>query len=795
MAPRTATPPDGAPAGSDAEAGATMEPASAEQRAQADATAPLETAAAPATTETVPVIPVAQKDTPDVSATAPHGDTAQLDEIVVTATKRNQSLRKIPSTINVITGEKLETQGARELQDFVDQIPGLQMQDASVTSSRKIVIRGIAPDDVGNQTVGTLLGDVPMSDAIGSYTVVDPDTWDLETVEVLKGPQGTLFGASSLAGIIRYVPKAPQLGLWQGKAEAEYMSTKDGGAAPAFSAALNVPVGNEFAMRFSGTREKRPGVIDINTPGRQQKDADAARKWSGRAMLFWQPTERATINAWYMAQQRNADEQFFVTNYNADYTRYDAPSKSPTDRKFAMGVIDARYRFDWATVVSLSALQKKHNNFNIDASYVLLEPAADAGVEVGRTLRKAKANGFMQELRLVSPDDGPWLWQAGAFYSDFRADVYSDIFLTDPLSIQAALQLIPEAQRSAVASDNGVSLGSAHLYPLGATEGALFGELTRELGPVNLTLGGRYYKTKTIGTSTVAGIAPFAATGSPVTVEDLQVADKGFSPKGAVTWQATGDILVYGTISRGFQYGGVNNRAVPTPGSNSPRTYKSSALWNYEAGVRTDWLERTLRADFTAFYLDWTNAQISQQIPPADFYIDNVGKVKVKGMEASLRYYFPLDGLSLETTGGYLDSRTAGPFTDGSGNVVAPGAEMPNAPKIQYTATLNYLRTFSDVWSTATALQFNHVGQAFGNIEHTGLLDARNMLNFNFSVSRPDLAFAPALGLIVNNITDQRKIVSSTQSPQGAAADLESAYGVGYTRPRTFILRLSGSFQ
>lgn len=765
--------------------------------AQAQTSAPGPAGVDTAAGEELRTIAVGAEPPPALQQAKPVDSASEPEEIIVTSTKRNQTLRDIPATINVLTGDKLAAQGARELQDFVDQVPGLQVQDAAVSSSRKIVVRGIAPDNVGNQTVGTLIGDVPLNDPIGSYTVVDPDTWDLGTFEVLKGPQGTLFGASSLAGIIRYVPQAPVLGVWQGKAAVEYMSVREGGAAPTYSAALNVPLGETLAFRLSGVHETRPGVIDIDTPNRQAKDADEARKWAGRAMLLWEPTDRLSFNAWYMAQQRKSDEQFFVTNWDADYTRYDAPSASPTTRYFDLSVLDARYRFDWATVVSLSSFQNKKNNWDIDASYILAAPAAEAGIEIGRTKRDVKAKGFMQELRLVSPDEGPWLWQVGGFYSDFDADVYSDIFLTDPVTSQLALLGIPAALQGSVTTENGVSIGNARLSPLGAEEQALFGEVTYQFDSVSVTFGGRVYKTETVGTSTVSGIAPLVSTGEPVTVESLSVKDDGFSPKFAVSWQATRDILAYGTVSRGFQYGGVNNRAVPSPGATSPRTYKSSALWNYEAGLRTDWFDRSLRADVTAFFLDWRDAQISQQIPPADFYIDNVGKVEVKGVEASLRYLFPIEGLSLELSGGYLDARTAIAFTSGEGAEVASGTEMPNAPKNQYSATMNYASRFGEVWHAATALQFNHVGKAFGNIEHTGRLQARNMLNFNFTLTRPDLRFAPSLGLVVNNLTDQRRIVSSEEGPEVESDPSRAAenFPVGYTRPRTFVLRLAASFE
>ncbi len=789
--------------GSEASAEASAAPATAADTASPpDATPPAQAdAAVPAPAqgeesfeelETIPVLTREQQSPQPLPQPAYR---AQIEEIVVTATKREQSVRDIPMTVNVLSGDKLASQGARELQDFVDQVPGLQMQDVAVTSSRKVVIRGIAPDNTTNQTVGTVLGDVPLGDAIGSFTVVDPDTWDLQTVEVLKGPQGTLFGASSLAGIIRYVPNAPKLDTWEGKAAVEWMSIKDGGAAPTYSGALNVPLGSEVALRLSGTAEHRPGVIDIDNPARQEKDADDAKKWSGRAMLLWEPNDRLTVNAWYMAQERKADEAFFTTDFNYDYTRRDAPTASPTRRYFDLSTLDVRYRFDWATLVSLTAYQNKENKFNFDSSYGLVKQAGMAGIPFGRSKRDVESRGLMQELRLVSPDGGPWTWQGGAFFSTTTADINSDIYF--PLAADSALaqvfNLLPAQIRRLALSENGLSLGNQKLSPLDAEEIALFGEVTRELGPVNLTLGARLYKTEVSGRSEVAGLLPFVTNTGLPPAQDLNVAGNGFSPKLALTWQVTDEVMLYGGVSRGFQYGGVNAIAVPAPNSSAPQTYDSSELWSYEAGVRSEWLDRTLRADLTAFYQQWSEAQVSQIAPPAEAYIDNVGEVKVSGIEFSLQYLPPVEGLSLDFSGSYLDSRTAAVFEDSNGEEVPSGTVMPNAPRFQAAAAINYARLFADAWATNTALQYTYSAEAFGNIQHAGRLEERNMLNFNFSVTHTGLSFSPTLGLVVNNLTDQRKVVSATDSPESSEAGVDGS-AVGYTRPRTIILRLGVEF-
>jgi hypothetical protein len=167
----------------------------------------------------------------------------------------------------------------------------------------------------------------------------------------------------------------------------------------------------------------------------------------------------------------------------------------------------------------------------------------------------------------------------------------------------------------------------------------------------------------------------------------------------------------------------------------------------------------------------------------------------VKGVEASLQYRLPIEGLSLDTNGSYLQSETAAVFTDSNGNEIPKGSDMPNAPHFQGAATIAYQHIFGGVWGTNTSLQLTHANEAWGNVERTGKLQARDLLNFNISVARSDLSFAPSLSLIVNNITDERKVVSATESDAPPAPTDIDRTAVGYTRPRTFILRLSADFQ
>jgi outer membrane receptor protein involved in Fe transport len=761
--------------------------------AAADAPPADAASASPEVLDTIPVPPLVETEAE--SRTDADPGLQQIDEVIVTATKRSQTVRQIPTTVNVLTGEKLESQGAHQLSDFIDQVPGIKMQDQAGVGPRKITVRGVGPDTNTNQTVGTVLGDIPLGDPYGSYTVVDPDPFDLQTVEVLKGPQGSLFGASSLSGLIRYVPNAPVLGTWAGKAFAEWTSIRDGDSAPAYGAMINVPVGSTLALRGAGTIEHAPGYVDFDTPGYSKRDADDHRKKFARVMALWQPTDRLTINLLGMEQKAHGEQMSWVDNEEAVLSRDDAPTADPYRREFKLAALDARYAFDWATLVSLSGYQEKSSYFDQDITYNMsLRPLARQGISIFRGLRDVHAHGFAQELRLVSPDDGPWTWLAGAFYSDYDADIESNVYI--PLGAVGipALDLVSDLLGlgdlgQGATDEHGIPFGKQVLSPLTAKEQAVFGELSRTIGSVKITVGGRWYRTRVEGVSMSSGLAAAIANQQPVTIAEPQVESKGFSPKFAVAWQVSRDVLIYSSAAKGFQFGGIN--VVPIPIDDYPPTYDSSTLWSYEAGIRTDWLDRTLRADLAVFYLDWKNAQVFQiGSSSADSWVDNVGSVGSKGIEATLRYLLPLKGASIEVTGAYLDARTREPFSSTNGEVES-GTVMPNSPPFQASTTLAYSNAFFDSWLASAAFIYTHTNGAWNDIAHDARLDARDVLNFNFSLSRIEGALRPTVAVVVSNITNEIKKVSVNGNGLSTALN---GNPILYSRPRTVQVRFSVDF-
>lgn len=719
----------------------------------------------------------------------------KLDEVVVTVTKRKENVRNIPSTVAVLQGEKLEKLGVRKLKDIFLLVPGVNMQDEIAGLQRKVSVRGVGPDTNTNQTVGSVLGDIPISDPYGSTVIVDPNPWDLGTVEILKGPQGTLFGATSLAGLIRYVPNYPKLGRWEGKAFTEYTKVDRGSNAPNTGFALNVPVGETLALRGSGIFQKLPGVIDSNNPSRTEQDVDTGRNWSGRIMALWVPNEKLTINAWHTANERRADDINIVTFRDGTYSRNDAPSSSDIVNAYGLSTVDVRYAFDWFTLVSLSGYQKKRSHTDIDTSY-LVQPLATSGVSFLRTARDVHTKGVLQELRLVSPDTGKLTWVGGVYFSTYEAVIEAGLNASNDTLNQLGtlLAMVPVQQLNALVGPQGIAAAKNGFDPLKADELAMYGEANYDFTEkFRLTLGSRLYRTKVGGTLLSNGLSS-VNNGS-----EQGSTEKGFSPKIATTYKLTKDILFYGVVARGFQFGGFNLPTIPSP--DIPLTFKSSSLYNYEIGARTDWFDRKLRLDLTAFFLDWKNPQINQVASNGlSGYVTNVGGSHNIGVETTIRWKTPIRGLTLEQTASYIEARSTETFDDASGQQVPKGTLFPSSPLVQAVSTINYSRALGG-WQTQASLINSFQGKAFAEITHETEVGDYSILGATFALGRDDWVGKPSLSFAVNNILNVQKVAAgfgpsttATAVPLPSTDSTIANSSYVYSLPRSMTLRLSLEF-
>ncbi|AXQ29390.1 TonB-dependent receptor [Solimonas sp. K1W22B-7] len=742
--------------------------------------------AATPTPDVLPTIPVAQQPEPlpETKPAAPRS--AQIEEIVVTATKREQSIREIPASISALTGADLERSGAQGVEDMARMVPGVNFSADSINAS-KVTIRGISTTTLGNPTTGVLFGDVSFTESYLPRVTLDPNPFDMQTVEVLKGPQGTLFGSAALNGAVRYVPQPVKFGEYETRWFAQYSMVEQGGSEPMYGAAVNVPFGEDLAFRAMGFKRDAPGWIDNTRTG--AVDVNSLSQEGARGLVGWRPTENWDVRLTYLWQQTNVNDFPFAGGRDGELTRESTTKPSPIDSQYELADLVLRYSFESMDLVSDTAWVGKSAHKLMDTStdltgttfpFVLLEDISNSDT-------------YSQELRLVSTDTASdWRWVGGVVGS--RQDIFFvpqySIELLPGLNLQGLLEGLGLPADNFLARGDSLNLLRV-LTKAKVDELALFGDLTRRVGDsVELSLGGRLYRSKSDGYVLQDGVFVLLK-GRPEVVNDRVIKESGFNPKASAQWRATDDVMFYTAVSKGFRSGGLQpGFTTSLSAKQAPEEFTSDTLWNYEAGTRTSWLENTLHLDATAFYIDWTDPQILLgdsviHLP----YLDNVGRVKSTGVEAAMQWLPSwVPGLSVNASAAYIRTQTAEAFEGQTGATIPEGTPWPYAPRWQTATTLSYAREFGN-WRAGSAVTHAWLGKSHTDLEMTQSIFGFQTWDAQLSLANPAIVWLPEMSVTVSNLTDERGISNATVG--GVVTQTEKTT---YIQPRTVLLRLGGSF-
>jgi outer membrane receptor protein involved in Fe transport len=595
------------------------------------------------------------------------------DEIVVTAQKREQNLQDVPISISVVSGEAMQEQGAASLTDYAGYVPGLQVTTTGTPGQTTITLRGVAPL-TASQTVGIYLDDAPVgSSAIynrGGQFSLDLLPYDIERVEVLRGPQGTLYGASSIGGLLKYVTVAPSISTFSVKAGVEGFGINGAGDLGwAGQTMFNAPlVQGKLGVTGSFAWRKTPGYVgSVNNAGLD--DQNDYEQIGGRVALLWQASDAFSARLTAIYQDLDSDGNGL---YAADlsgkrlgdgrsYNNY-VPESFKTELQYYAATLD--YDFGGVTATSVTTHSTTHATQLQDASYafgVLFPLLTDGAVAAGLTPFEINLglNKWTQEVRLASPSGGSFEWLVGGFYTKEKS---SNTQLVR--SFDMAGDAIPGLDPLAT-----VALPAAY------KEYAVFGNATLRFGErFELTGGVRWARNEqTFRQISEGAIVPKAN-------------DPGASSEEVVTWSVSpqfhvnDDAMVYARVATGYRPGGPN---VVVP--NVPPSVDSDSLTNYEIGFKADLAGRAVSIDVAAFYMDWKDIQVTRAFGGVSGQA-NGGKAVSKGVEGSL-YVRPATGLTLALTGSYTDAKLSEDVPEISG---ADGDQLPGVPKFSGSARLDY---------------------------------------------------------------------------------------------------------
>lgn len=747
-----------------------------------------------------------------------------IEEIIVTATRRDASTRDLAGSVNAITGADLEAIAAQGLEDYLKLVPGVSFNKAQADRS-VVVIRGIATSILPGftqLTAGVFADDLPLSDAIFPQSVPDLNPFDLERVEVLKGPQGTLFGAGALSGAVRYITNKPVLSEWQVKAQLSgtYQQQSEG-ISPLGAVALNLPIGDSAALRAAGLFRVDNGRVDEIAHGRP--DTDELEQLSWRVLGRWQPTAR--LDGEFMLLNQVSDQRDFpFTDQSERFERSTTPFLSPRRSRFSGANLSLSYAFDRLTLLSSSNLVRKANFIQTEASRAVGEGtggtpnpdggeggtdgmgAEDSGLSpLVETSNDTNGDSYAQEFRLTSQSDGAWDWLLGAAFllnqqfvvQQAKAIAAVDEFIGVVFDPLAPLLPLPTPLGPLSGSRNFQFLFAA--FDSRATEIAVFGDATYHLGARwEFSAGARVFRTALKSDNLFAG--PQATILFNETEHrDLQrVEEQGINPKVSARFLFNENLQVFALASRGFQFGGTQlnppnpafiNAADATGGAGFD-TYDSSSLWNYELGVRSDWFDSRLQLDSTFFLLDWKDLQLTEPVTAAGIglfsQVSNVGRAKVSGVELALQAVLWGD-LSFSSNASIIRAVTVSEFTNAGGMPITPGTRLPGTPKFQISNVLSYQLPGWRRWNPVLGLSHSHIGTSFNDLEGSAEAGGYDTFDARIGLSRFS-DWRPSLTLNVVNLTDERGIA-------GVAANNATRNKDFYLiPPRTLILTLSMDF-
>jgi outer membrane receptor protein involved in Fe transport len=694
-------------------------------------------------------------------------------DIVVTAQKRSERLIEAPQSISALSSDDLSRLAARQFVDFANTVPGLQYTSQGAGTSQ-ISMRGVTSGADVSSTVGIYVDEVPYGSssafANGPRRALDVGLFDLDRVEVLRGPQGTLYGASSMGGVLKYVMSKPSLDDFEGKAQAGISTTRHGGTSYDGSAVVNAPlIAGKVAVRASGFYSRDGGVFDNLVTG--EDDVDRGQVYGGRLEALLAPTDALTIRLTGFAQNvRRNGGSYADIGLNgrpvAGYLDQGHPLDEPFRSNFRLASATIDYDFDAATLTSISSYQSNTTYATTDGSSVyapFLQILANIPAQAVAVNEQARTRKFTQEVRLASPTGQKLEWLIGGFYTREKsllrqvADTYG-----------AGLVLLPNV--------NAVTASIDSIYE----EYAVFGDLTYHLtDKFDVTGGIRYARNNQEFTQNASGILVVSAPGSS-------------SKESVVTYLANAryrfskNVTAYARFATGYRPGGPNFRVIdPVTGDPSAPAFNSDSLNSFELGIKAETADRKFGIDLSGYYIDWKDIQLLSPVAGVTNFTNGPG-AHIKGAELTMT---ARPGPGFVATGTFA-------YNDGSLLETVPilgarkGERLPNTPHFTAAMNVDYSVANNGLKPTIGAtLRF--ASDSTASFDASPALRQYEVPDYTTVDLRAGLSFGRIdAQFYVKNLFDTRGQLAA----QTILSQLGGPAQVLILRPRTFGLRLSSRF-
>jgi outer membrane receptor protein involved in Fe transport len=720
---------------------------------------------------------LSQVSAAQVATQSTGSDALELETVIVTAEKREETLQDVPMGVTALGGSRLNDRQARDFADYAALVPGLSLATTQSGFTR-LTLRGQNAGGVGS-TVAVYFDESPFGSSTallnGSINTGDFDTWDMQRIEVLRGPQGTIYGANSEGGLLKFVTNAPELGKFSLAGEAGGEGVSQGGNGLEARALVNMPLGDKTALRISGFFEDAPGYIEDPASGRQQ--LNEGRKSGGRASLLVAATNDLSIRLTAELQKTNYDGTNLVdinpVTLKPLYGSLAQERAVPEPSDFKYENYNATIDWSLGTFKLLSA-----------TSYGILDAdSVTDGTPIYGGLAGALFGGpgaplfgntelkkFTQEIRLTSPTTDRFEWQIGGYYTHESGTLVQNLYSAE----------IP----------SGAVLGLLIQPIVDSTykESAGFLDLTYHFNSqFDIQAGGRWSSNSQDATQTTTYNSTLASLLGIVPNPQIvhgNSSENVWTYSVAPTWHFDTKSMMYARLATGYRPGGPNVLPPNAP-SDVQRQYGSDRTTNVELGVRSTLLDGRLSLDLAGYHVDWKNIQLLEVV--SGFGINaNGGTARSQGFEWTFAY-LPVQGLTFQWTGAYTDAKLTSAAPSINAN---SGDRLPYAPEWGNSLDAEYKRPAFGNYSGFVGATWSYVGSRSSDFASSPATPPGQAILPSYSTYAARLGLENdhyRFALYGKNLSDSRGFTSyaSSGSPYSA---------VTVTQPLTLGLTLSAKF-
>ena len=733
-------------------------------------------------------------------------DSSQLEEIIVTAQKRESTVQTTPASLTAVSGRDIQDRGLTDLSDLVLSVPGVSMR-TSGPGMGEFEMRGIASTGGNSPTVGFYYDETPLTAPAASNEgkiVISPALYDLNRVEVLRGPQGTLYGSGSMGGTIKVVPNPPNPDAFDASAQVTLADTNSGGFDHAENAMVNLPFGSGLgAVRMVGSYSSDAGWIDrVVIPSAEfpsptspcaaaptftgcvrgnvlaapvetvYHDVNYLGRVTARVSVLIKPVEGLSITPSFFYQKMTSGGLPYIDSdpgTNAHYQPFDI--RENYSDEFTLGALNLTYRTGSIEITSITSYWTRSEPLIQDTteSWTTGLGLAPDAIGAAYALEYNPSHQITQELRVASVGTSNLKWLVGYFYSDFHS-AWNIVF--------------PATNAAPIFGSNNLF---SYFSPMPIFQQSVFGEATYNITQaLAITAGLRRYHY-----DAPVSLSQYGALTATVMTETTET-DEGVLPKFSISYDFNKDLLVYATAAKGFRPGG-GTGPVPTEGPLSceaqlmqeygtsefvpgPTSFKSDSVWTYELGEKFRTADRRVTVNASAYYTKWSSVQQVNALSSCGYvYTANVGDAEVKGGELEIDAIVVPD-LAVSLNGSYADAALVSSSLIGGG--FTPGTPIQDVPRWTASGSIAYRHSLSDALTLTARVDSTYVGSRTDVTFSTNTLPSYDLTNLRAGVEGNRWSAV----LFVNNVADKRALLNNITQD---AINLPTFNRVAVTQPRT----------